>query len=53
VDGAPIVDSIGVAALYAEFCVNMNKRTHVVHSRLAYPAPSAETLRVLFGNEAA
>jgi allantoin racemase len=53
VDGAPIIDSIGVAALYAEFSVNMHKRTQVAQSRLAYPAPSPETLRALFGDEAA
>ncbi len=50
VDGAPIIDSIGVAALFAEFSVNMKQRTGVAQSRLAYPAPTAATMRVLLGS---
>jgi allantoin racemase len=50
VDGVPIIDSIGTPVLVAELAVNIKKRTGVAQSRAAYPAPSAETMRVIIGS---
>lgn len=47
VDGAPIIDSVGVAVLFAELAVKMKQRTRVAQSGLAYPAPNAEAVRAL------
>ena len=49
IDGAPIVSSVGASILFAEMAVRLHRISGWQQSRRAYPRPSAEAMRVLFG----
>jgi hypothetical protein len=40
VEGVPVIDTIGMPILFAEFMVALKQRTRVAQSRVAYPLPN-------------
>ncbi len=49
IDGAPIVNSVGACILFAEMAVRLRRISGWQQSRRAYPRPSGEAMRLLFG----
>ncbi|MFJ4268623.1 aspartate/glutamate racemase family protein [Paenarthrobacter nicotinovorans] len=47
IDGIPIIDVVGTTVLVAELAVNLHRRTSLLQSRAAYPAPSDAARRYI------